>query len=589
MNKQEELALVERAVGGDQHALAQLCRQNAKLILYQASKAVPSYADAEDVAQTVILKICQNIGKLRDPQLFYAWVGRITINECRQFMRSGRFHREHVSIEEHADFFAEEKIEFLPHAYAENAEIRAQIIDLIEKLPQKQREATLLYYFRDLSSKEVALAMDISVKSVHTHLDRARKRIRKELERSGQSAVDIAPSVGLISAVPVLRLILQADAMAIPEQSAEAVIAPALTWLATGEAPAARVAGKAASFMNGSAASLYVATGLMTACVAIAAIGSPYLQTDKGNDPMGPTSSSGEINVNAPQPSIDLMPVEDLDIDDENHQRPESGDVFPADTTSETDGIDPPVNAVTSDDPAVPAEESAPQEVPGDEDAPEGVLISTPVHGKIYLVDINGNAYKGNRPLTAGIRVVAVDRGGRQLASGVSGEDGGYSLPSVSIAQRQDVYVRLEFEGTPHLAPAALNPLGRVSLRLSPGVAAQAPDLYIVLNMAPELSVALINKGDCGCGHVNPAQALLSDFSLAELEQSWQIVAQGSKQPIYSGSGGVVDEAFEKLLAGKRDGLYTIVFTTQDALGNKAELRRDFRIDSGEIHAGDYA
>jgi RNA polymerase sigma-70 factor (ECF subfamily) len=53
--------------------------------------------------------------------------------------------------------------------------------EVLRKLPLRQRTATVLFYYADLSIAEIAEAMGISERAVNQHLHRAREALRREL------------------------------------------------------------------------------------------------------------------------------------------------------------------------------------------------------------------------------------------------------------------------------------------------------------------------------------------------------------------------------------------------------------------------
>ena len=55
------------------------------------------------------------------------------------------------------------------------------------RLPLKQREAVLLYYYQNLTMQETAEALHITVSNVSRRLESARKALRKQLEGGEQT------------------------------------------------------------------------------------------------------------------------------------------------------------------------------------------------------------------------------------------------------------------------------------------------------------------------------------------------------------------------------------------------------------------
>ncbi len=158
----EELAfgdVVRLSVKGDADMLYVLCQRIAKGVLFHTAHLLGNQADAEDVSQEVLLRVCEKIGDLRDPETFWGWLGKIITNEANRHLAKNTRHGVVLNIDDYLTNVVEEKIDFLPHEYAENEEFRAFVVKTIDALPVRQREAVFLHYYNGLNVSETAEAM----------------------------------------------------------------------------------------------------------------------------------------------------------------------------------------------------------------------------------------------------------------------------------------------------------------------------------------------------------------------------------------------------------------------------------------------
>ena len=82
-----ELVLIRRAREGDRHAFDRLVAARLPQT-FRLAKAITGHAgDAEDVTQEAFLQAWRNLPRLRDPEKFDAWFGRILVNEARMALR----------------------------------------------------------------------------------------------------------------------------------------------------------------------------------------------------------------------------------------------------------------------------------------------------------------------------------------------------------------------------------------------------------------------------------------------------------------------------------------------------------------------
>lgn len=181
----ELFGLVELAVAGDVAAFEKLYRTQAQSILYHARSIMHSSADAEDAAQEAVIAMFRGIGSLRDPKAFLPWMHRLIKFVCLKQIRKLKGiqdRQETVDIGECADTLEDSSKGTDVAGVLEEREQNRAIMRVLEGLPDKQRETVVLYYFDELSYKEIAEVMGITMSTVSTNIMKAKKKIKKELE-----------------------------------------------------------------------------------------------------------------------------------------------------------------------------------------------------------------------------------------------------------------------------------------------------------------------------------------------------------------------------------------------------------------------
>lgn len=126
---------------------------------------------AEDATQETFLKAFLHYGTLRDKSKEKAWLMAIAINTCRMMLRSRWIKHIQRSLPD-----PEEERAFQPFPMDE---IMLHIE--VERLPYRQREAVLLYYYQGMSTGEVARCLNVSQSLVSSRLKRARKQLKNAL------------------------------------------------------------------------------------------------------------------------------------------------------------------------------------------------------------------------------------------------------------------------------------------------------------------------------------------------------------------------------------------------------------------------
>ena len=124
--------------------------------------------DAEDAVQEVFLRLYTAEKSFESPEHLRRWLIRVTVNVCRDVLRSP-WRRRRVSLEE----LPEEPVFDQPEQAALYREIMA--------LPEKYRTVRTLFYYEELSVKEIGELLGLRTSAVTTRLHRARARLKEQL------------------------------------------------------------------------------------------------------------------------------------------------------------------------------------------------------------------------------------------------------------------------------------------------------------------------------------------------------------------------------------------------------------------------
>lgn len=180
--------LVRLSMAGNKRAFEELCRQQGQRILYLCVRMMKNQQDGEDAAQEVFIRLQANITRLREARAFGVWLNRLIVNTCNTLRKAKTPDGSKLPLEEAGDLMIETKAELLPEAYLVQEDKRQLLLETIQSLPDALRDCIYLYYYEDLSAKEIAEILDITEKSVSMYLYRARLKIRAELEKRDGSS-----------------------------------------------------------------------------------------------------------------------------------------------------------------------------------------------------------------------------------------------------------------------------------------------------------------------------------------------------------------------------------------------------------------
>lgn len=127
--------------------------------------------DAQDIMQEVFLKYIKANKKFNDEEHRKAWLLTVAANTGNSFMTSAWFrHRA-----EYDDSVGEATYE--PQMEQDN-----EVASAVGQLPEKYRLVIHLFYYEELSIKEISAILKTSESNVKSRLSRARDMLKKKLE-----------------------------------------------------------------------------------------------------------------------------------------------------------------------------------------------------------------------------------------------------------------------------------------------------------------------------------------------------------------------------------------------------------------------
>jgi RNA polymerase sigma factor (sigma-70 family) len=166
--------LVERAVGGDRDAFAQLQRRSIDKLFATARLILGDSDLAQDATQEAFIAAWRGLRGLRDPDRFEAWLRRLLVSACYREARKQRRRSR-----------AEGQVRPIDTESADPARATADRDELdraIEALDPEERALIVLHYYLGLPLHESAVALGLPVGTVKSRLHRTKQRMRATLD-----------------------------------------------------------------------------------------------------------------------------------------------------------------------------------------------------------------------------------------------------------------------------------------------------------------------------------------------------------------------------------------------------------------------
>lgn len=175
-----DAALIQGAQAGDQTSLGIILQRYYRLVYFTAYRLVGNRQDAEDVTQEALINIAKNISSFEAGAKFSSWAHAITANVAKDHYRKGKRYLHVVSD------YSQEKSKGVEKPDDDKNELSKTILNALDKLPPKYRQAIVMTIYDDLSHAEVAKIMNCAETTVSWYVHEARKALhiilKKEIE-----------------------------------------------------------------------------------------------------------------------------------------------------------------------------------------------------------------------------------------------------------------------------------------------------------------------------------------------------------------------------------------------------------------------
>lgn len=177
-------ALLKKAVAGERASLDELFRRYRTVAYRVAHRLLGNEADALDAVQEAFIKVLVHLPSFQGRSSFKTWFLRVVSNAALDLGRQ-RSRRETLSLDGLGPKFREECEPLLhpdPARELERLDMRRKLHEALAQLPVAQRQTFVLHAEAELSYREVADSLGISIGTVMSRLYYARQRLRVLLE-----------------------------------------------------------------------------------------------------------------------------------------------------------------------------------------------------------------------------------------------------------------------------------------------------------------------------------------------------------------------------------------------------------------------
>ena len=232
--------MIDLAAKGNQYAIEDLYKLTYNSVYKTAKVLIQDEYTVLDIVQDSYVKAFQSLDQLDSPENFRAWIKRIATNKAKDYLKKKKpilFSEMATEDGDEIDFL-DERLDHYPEIVMDRKETARLMKEILDTLSEDQRLVIGMFYYEQMSVKEIAETLGCSENTVKSRLNYGRKKVEvkvKDLEKKGTRLYSLAPLPFLLS-----LFVLEASATEIPS---EAILEAVTAECATGAAASAGAAG----------------------------------------------------------------------------------------------------------------------------------------------------------------------------------------------------------------------------------------------------------------------------------------------------------------------------------------------------------
>lgn len=146
--------------------IKKIVEEYSDMVLRVAFTYMKNIADAEDMVQEIFIKFVEDFPSFESDDHKKAWIIRVTINLCKNRLKSVWYTRTQPIYDDSAIFTHEE----------------SYVLEAVLEMPLKYRRVIFLYYYEGYSIKEISNILGIKETTISSQLQRARQKLKSKLK-----------------------------------------------------------------------------------------------------------------------------------------------------------------------------------------------------------------------------------------------------------------------------------------------------------------------------------------------------------------------------------------------------------------------
>ena len=195
----ERLAqLVVRLQNGDMAAFDEIYKLTNEKAVFTSLKICKNKEDANDIVQESYMYLLEKVNDIKNPEAFTSWFNMVVASKTKNMLRKKNpvLFNDNETEELVLDSIEDTDKDFHPPSDFEQTELRSEVMSLIDGLSDDKRATVILFYYEEMTTKQIAESLGVNENTIKSRLVQAKKDLAKgvkELEKKNKSLYGIAP------------------------------------------------------------------------------------------------------------------------------------------------------------------------------------------------------------------------------------------------------------------------------------------------------------------------------------------------------------------------------------------------------------
>lgn len=171
MKENDDKKIIEEVLSGNLDVFGILVERYQQSIFRMIFKMTGSSVEAEELTQSVFVKVYTNLSQFNPKYKFFSWLYRIALNESLNYLKS----RKNISAINVNTSVTHENPEVIFH----KKERKKALQQAIMELNPMERTLIVLKYYEEMTYKDISNVTGLSVKKVKSRLFTGRKKLKE--------------------------------------------------------------------------------------------------------------------------------------------------------------------------------------------------------------------------------------------------------------------------------------------------------------------------------------------------------------------------------------------------------------------------